>query len=187
MVNSSDEVEKVLFQALAHPMRRTIIKVMDANPKGMLYTELIMELGLSTGKLNYHLKQLEGIVEKNEEQRYVLTSFGKKALNQLKLARQEIGKEDERYVKIAERAQDTNLEPTVKTFLLLGIAVSLVFVFVWGYLGYIALVEGAPTIVYILLPILMTIGVGLIVTLIRALQKAPTWLRRFERRFIELI
>jgi predicted transcriptional regulator len=185
MFNHTEEIEAVMFQALAHPMRRTIFRILDTNTKGPLYTELITELGLSTGKLNYHLEQLKGLIEKNDERRYVLTPFGRKALNQLALLRREISQEDGKYVKIAETAQKTTLEPTAKALLLIGIALSMVLVSVWGYLAYIVLAEGAPTIVYLLLPVLIALGIALIATLIRALQKTPAWLRRFERRFLE--
>ena len=41
-----------------------------------MYTELITELGLSTGKMNYHIEQLGGLIEKNEENRYEQTPKG---------------------------------------------------------------------------------------------------------------
>src|SRR4030042_3300138 len=99
MVTLSNEAEEVLFQALAHFMRRTIIKIIGSDPKGLLYTELIMELRLSTGKLNYHLEQLKGLIEKNENRRYVLSPLGKKALNQLKIMENEFTEEDEKYLR----------------------------------------------------------------------------------------
>jgi predicted transcriptional regulator len=77
MATSNDEIETVIFQALSHPMRRTIIRMLEANA-GCSYTELITELQLPTGKMNYHLEQLDGLIEKNEQHRYVLSPLGKK-------------------------------------------------------------------------------------------------------------
>jgi len=186
MTKINDEIETVVFQALSHPMRRTIITILDGNTKGLLYTELITELNLSTGKMNYHIQQLEGLIEKNVEQRYVLTSLGKKALNQLRQLKIEVTDEDAKYLKIAEKSQRTSLEPTLKSFIIIGIVASLTVTFVLASLAYIALTEsGTPIIVYVLLPLLIAIDVAVIVTLIRALRNTPVWLRRLERKFLE--
>jgi len=186
MDNRTDEIEAVVFQALSHPMRRKIIKTLYANSKGASYTELITELGLSTGRMNYHIEQLQGLIEKNEEHRYVLTPLGKKALNQLKMIEHEITEEDEKYIKIAERAQKTSLEPTIRSFIVIGIVASSVVTFLLLSLAYIAITQGnVPTLIYLLLPLLVAIEVAVIGTLARALQKAPAWLRRLEHKLLE--
>jgi hypothetical protein len=142
-----------------------------------------MELGLSTGKLNYHLEQLGGLIGKNDERSYILTSFGKKALNQLNLITQDLSPEDEKYVRIAEASQKSSLQPALKSFLTVNIIASLTMVIVLIYVAYMAITEGAPIIVYVLLPILIAIGLGLTASFILALKKAPEWIKRFERRF----
>jgi hypothetical protein len=43
------------------------------------YSEILGEIGLNTGKMNYHLKLLEGVVERDKNRRYTLTPIGKKA------------------------------------------------------------------------------------------------------------
>ena len=180
---SDEQVENVVFQSLAHPVRRTILKIVASKADGVSYTELITELGLSTGKLNYHLEQLQGLTEKNSERLYVLTPFGKKALSQLNLMKEEMSPDDEKYVRIVESAQKSSLQPTIKSFLLIGIAFSSIILVMWSYLIYIVITEGAPLIVYVLLPILIAIGLGLLGSLILARKKTPDWVRRLERRF----
>jgi predicted transcriptional regulator len=101
MMNQNEQIENVTFQSLAHPTRRTIIRTVQSRNQGITYTELITELGMSTGKLNYHLEQLKGLIEKNSNQRYVLTPFGKKAIEHLNLIEQKTSPEDEKYIKIA--------------------------------------------------------------------------------------
>ena len=51
------------------------------NEKGSIsYTELMNDLGIvSTGTLNYHLKVLGELLEKDEAERYVLSEKGKLA------------------------------------------------------------------------------------------------------------
>lgn len=184
MFDPKEQIENILFQALAHPMRRTIPKILGSRPDIVSYSELITELSLSTGKMNYHLGQLGGFIAKNEERRYILTSFGRKAINQLSLMKQEISVEDENYVRIAEASQKSSLQPALRGFLLVGIAVSSMLLIVWFYIPYVAFTEGAPIIVYILLPILIAIGFGLLGSLIMALRRTPDWVRRLERRFL---
>jgi predicted transcriptional regulator len=177
-----DQIENIVFQALAHPIRRTILKIIATQPTGVSYTELVTELNLSTGKLNYHLEQLGGLVGKNSKRYYVLTSFGKKALNQLNLMKQEISPEDEKYIKIAVSSQKSSLQPALKSFLIVSLVFSSIFLIVWIYLAYIFITEGAPMIVYILLPILIAVGFYLTGSLILALKKTPEWIKRIERR-----
>ncbi len=183
MINQNEQIENVTFQALAHQTRRTIIRIIKSSSQGISYTELITELGMPTGKLNYHLEQLKGLIEKNSSQRYVLTPFGKKAVEHLSLIEQKISSEDEKYVKIAALSQKTSLQPIVKAFLSISIALSAVLVSVWGYLAYVFVTEGAPVIVYVLLPVLLAVGFGLLGTLVYALVRAPSWVKRFEHRF----
>jgi len=68
-----------LYKVLKDPNRQTIIGILEA--KGATsYTELLeaSETG-STGLLNYHLKVLGDLVEKNAEGQYVLSEKGKVA------------------------------------------------------------------------------------------------------------
>ena len=97
--------------------------------------------------------------------------------------KEEMSPDDEKYVRIVESAQKSSLQPTIKSFLLIGIAFSSIILVMWSYLTYIVITEGAPLIVYVLLPILIAIGLGLLGYLILALKKTPDWVRRLERRF----
>jgi predicted transcriptional regulator len=182
MMNKTEQIENVTFQALAHSTRRTIIRLIHARNQGISYTELITELRMSTGKLNYHLEQLKGLIEKNSNQHYVLTPFGKKAIEHLNLIEQETSSEDEKYVKIAVLSQKTSLQPIVKTFLTISISLSAVLIAIWVFLFYVFLNEGAPLVVYVLMPVLIVVGFGLFGTLVYALVKSPSWVKRFEQR-----
>jgi hypothetical protein len=179
----NSQVENALFQALAHPMRRTILKII-ASTNNTTYSELLTELQLPTGKLNYHLEQLEGFIEKNSDRRYVLTPLGRKALNQLNLIARETNADDEKYLKAAALAQKISLQPAIRSFLFIGLAFSLIIVFIWSYLAFLAITEGAPIVVYVLLPLLLAFGVGLVGSLAYALLKSPDWVRRLERRLL---
>lgn len=73
-----------LLKSLQHPMRLQIVTLLGEVPAGYSYTSLLEETGLnSTGKLNYHLKILEDLVEKTERG-YILSEYGKSVLEWLR-------------------------------------------------------------------------------------------------------
>jgi predicted transcriptional regulator len=186
MAKSKEEIESVIFQALSHPMRRTIITLLEGNNKGLLYTELITELGLPTGKMNYHMEQLQGLIMKNEENRYVLTSLGEKAVDQLKHLKSDVTPEDMKLLSLAERSRKGSLEPTLKSFLQLGVVASFAVIAIMSVIVYVAYSQGAaPLFLWVILPILYAVEVAVTVVLIRTLRNTPEWLRRLERRFLE--
>jgi predicted transcriptional regulator len=184
MSEISAELEEAIIQALAHESRRTMLKIISSSEKGASYTELMVELGISTGKLNYHLKTLEGVVEKNKEQKYVLTPLGRRVMSLLSAVTENIDPKYENYVKTARLAQRSTLHPLAKSFIYIGIVWGALILAVWGYLAYIAITEGAPIIVYILLPALFILGSAMLGWLIYALKTAPEIIKRFERRLL---
>ncbi|MHA1442052.1 MAG: PH domain-containing protein [Candidatus Heimdallarchaeota archaeon] len=74
----SVEAEHVL-RAMIHELRRKILFLLKENST-QSYTELLSKLTLSTGKLNFHLKKLVGIIEKQDDGLYVLTKVGDQAV-----------------------------------------------------------------------------------------------------------
>jgi len=83
MRNRREEVEEAIIQGLAHRERRNILKIISLAEGGAVYSEILGELGLNTGRMNYHLSKLQGLVERNSERRYHLTPLGKKAVGVL--------------------------------------------------------------------------------------------------------
>jgi hypothetical protein len=186
MAKSKEEIETVIFQALSHPMRRTIITLLEGNNKGLLYTELLTELGLPTGKMNYHIEQLQGLIVKNEENRYILTSLGVKAVEQLKILKSDVTPEDAKLLSLAERSHRGSLEPTLKAFLRIGVIGSIAVLVMMSVIFYVAYSEGgAPLFLWVIMPFFYAIEIAVAITLIRALRNTPEWLRRLERRFLE--
>lgn len=81
MSNRKEEIEEIIIQGLNHPERRNILKIISLAKDGSSYSEILGELGLNTGRMNYHLKQLEGLIVRNGDRRYHLTPLGEKALS----------------------------------------------------------------------------------------------------------
>ena len=68
-----------LFEAISHPLRVEMLRRLAGRPMG--FSELKRELGIdSSGKLDFHLRKLEGLVSVNEEGKYCLTGEGYAAL-----------------------------------------------------------------------------------------------------------
>jgi hypothetical protein len=51
---------------------------------------------------------------------------------------------------------------------------------IWTFLFYFTLTNGAPAFGYVLLPVLIAIGLGLIGSLIYALAKTPLWIKQVK-------
>lgn len=122
-----DEIEDVIMQALTHRERRNILKIIDHSDGGVIYSGILGETGLSTGRLNYHLKELEGFIEKDEERRYLLTALGKKAVRLMRGIRDDLDESYEGYVSVARASRRTfinrNLDRAfyvIATLLLIG-------------------------------------------------------------------
>jgi len=177
-----EETEEVILQALSHRERRNVLKIINARPEGALYSDILGEIGLPTGTLNYHLKQLEGLIERDGDRRYHLTPLGERAMMILRSVTEGINGSYERYLSAAHLSQDRNIHPTVTMVIYMGIAFDCLLLFVWGYIGYIGLTEGAPWIVYVVLAVLLALGVLGLVGMIRALKTAPAFVRKLERR-----
>jgi DNA-binding transcriptional ArsR family regulator len=75
-------IEEEVFSALSHDERRKILRIVGASKQGISYSEILSASALSTGKLNYHLKEMEGFIEKSERV-YRLSPLGTKSLTAL--------------------------------------------------------------------------------------------------------
>lgn len=72
---ASDDLSYV-YAVLSHPIRRKIIKLVAEDD--VSFTELMQKLGFKdTGKLTFHLRQMEQIFEKTSDGKYRLSSLGK--------------------------------------------------------------------------------------------------------------
>lgn len=76
-----------LFDALAHPTRIKILKLLQEKPRSFM--ELKKELKIeSSGNLQYHLAKLEGLVKHDASGKYVLSDDAKEALRFLEFVNQ---------------------------------------------------------------------------------------------------
>ena len=83
MQDYDPDIEEAIFQGLNNKERRTIVIIIKLAKDGAIYSDILGETGLNSGSLNYHLRQLEGLISKNTQGRYILTPLGEKALRGL--------------------------------------------------------------------------------------------------------
>ena len=75
-----------MFEAISHPLRIKILKLLAERPRS--FSELKRELGIkSSGKLDFHIKKLEGLITLDDEGKYTLTREGYAALQAIDTVR----------------------------------------------------------------------------------------------------
>ncbi|MCW4011479.1 MAG: winged helix-turn-helix domain-containing protein [Candidatus Bathyarchaeota archaeon] len=65
------------YKALDHPIRRKIIQLLATEPQ--TYSRLLEKLGIESGHLAYHIRNLEELLEKDPEGNYKLNKEGEQA------------------------------------------------------------------------------------------------------------
>lgn len=184
MKKVDNEFEEAVFQALSANERREILKIITRE-QAVSYTEILGELNMTTGNLNYHLKQLEGFIEKDENGRYIITPLGKTAINVL-AATYDTSNGVNTYVDLARLSQSRGIHPTVTRLLWVGIIFNLLILSIYGYMAYVLIVEGGAIFVKFVLVVLIIIFIYLLSLLIRGLRSTPTYIKRLEKK-LELI
>jgi hypothetical protein len=100
------EAEEIILQGIGNEERRNILKIIGDAPDGVVYSDVLNELQLNTGKLNYHLKLLEGLIERDEQRHYHLTKLGKKSLMVLNSITMDLDDEEIKLVSSAKTSKD---------------------------------------------------------------------------------
>lgn len=134
-VTRRDEVEDIIIQALGHSERRNIIDVLGTSTEGVPYSEILGEIGLNTGKMNYHLKLLEGVIERDKNRLYILTPLGRKAFIILNSMTEDLENGYEEYLGKARLSRSTGVLKTINvTFVLLALTSVSVVAAAWVFI-----------------------------------------------------
>lgn len=81
--------EQMLYEALSHPIRRQILKYIYEHVE-VTYSDILRTILPDTGNLNFHLRKLDGLITKTENDTYTLTTQGKYVLKLMKSIEQTI-------------------------------------------------------------------------------------------------
>jgi hypothetical protein len=177
-----EEIEGTIFEVLAHNARRNILRIVAFGDDGASYTEVLSELELSTGRLNYHLKQLEGFIVKNERLRYNLTPLGKKAVDLMRAIDEESVDNLEKYMKVRK---PESIMPALKAMAyILMVAEAVPIVFIIQQL-YTEIISGGSLAFILFLCVALCIGLAVFTWLVYMVRHAPNMLKKVERRFYE--
>ena len=82
MPNSEEETYSIIFQTLKHPARRKILRMLAQKPK--TFSRILEELGISSSHLTYHIENLGELITKLDDGKYILSSFGRAAVETMK-------------------------------------------------------------------------------------------------------
>lgn len=132
-----EDIEEVALQALGHRERRNILEIIASSGDGVLYSDILHELGINTGKLNYHLKLLEGVIEKDDSRRYRLTDLGRRAFRLLKGLTEDLDEESVQRFSSMKLRRDEFVEGVVHWYFNL-VLVGL-FTFLLGVVSLVAM------------------------------------------------
>ncbi len=172
--------EDVILQAIVHSIRRAILRLLRNEPQ--TFSQLLNHFNLSTGKLNYHLTQIQGLVKKNDKKEYELTSIALKILKLLDEIQDEIRAEDQPLIKEAYLAQRNSATPLVKEGIKLGIGAISFAIAVTTFINVLFIIDG--TFPYFLIPIIVLIYFGEIAVLkwlITVRKTAPVFIERLNK------
>jgi hypothetical protein len=181
--NGRNEAEEIIVQAIGHSDRRSILRIIGATQDGVTYSSILGETEMNTGHLNYHLRNLEGLIEKQDGV-YKLTPLGYRALDLVNNMLGELDVEVIPYIEAAKGRQESSIHPFIKGLLYIGIAgVGLVFLSSIA-LFVISITQGGLSGIFISIGMAAFTGVVLWV-FINALKTVPAFVRRLERKLMD--
>lgn len=164
------EIEDLIIQALSHRERRNILRIIEAADGGVVYSGILGETGLSTGRLNYHLKELEAFIERGEERRYRLTPLGRRALSVLRHATEGVDESEESYASAATANRRKFVEKQLNRGFYLGASIFLTGSALATYI--VLVVERGPEAQW-MLPLVYLISALAIYGMDRVRKKSP--------------
>ena len=130
------EAEEIILQGIGHEERRNILKIIGSAPEGVIYSEILDELQLNTGKLNYHLKLLTGLIERDETRHYHLTKLGKKSVMVLNSMTEDLDEEEINLISSAKTKKDDFITSVVS-----GWSKLVLFFSFTAFLGFVAFIN----------------------------------------------
>jgi len=178
-----EDVEEVVLSALGNRERRNILGIVASSGDGVLYSDILHELGVNTGKLNYHLKLLDGVIERGEARRYRLTELGERAMRLLGGLTEDLDEESVRRFSSVRVRRDEFVEGVVGwyfNFIIIGVFTLFLGVVSLFWLGMGRTFD--PGVVYGVVGVSAVCFVGLTWWLLRVRREAPERIVGFLQR-----
>ena len=137
-VKNGETLDDIVIKALSSPERKNILRIVGGYSDGVNYTGILGETGLSTGRLNYHLGELDGFLTRDEERRYSLTELGRKAVAVLDFIHSDI---DQSVLPSLNTRKVDRLKGISRRLNAGFIVASLILVSILVLMGYLSVVE----------------------------------------------
>ena len=169
MKKEENELDDIIIKAIGHPERKNILRIVGSYPEGVNYTGILGESGLSTGRLNYHLGELEGFLDRNEDRLYSLSEIGKKAVATLNFINKDV---DLNLLESVNTKRSTRLKKIRRRLDIGFYVVSAVMIGITGVMGYLAYVE-SDTVLAGFTGVFAIFSVGIIYMTERSRKKDP--------------
>ena len=138
MKKRDNELDDIIIKAIGHSERKNILKIVGSYPEGVNYTGILGESGLSTGRLNYHLGELEGFLDRDENRLYSLSEIGKKAVATLNFINKDV---DLNLLESVNTKRSTRLKRIRRRLDIGFYVISAVMIGITGLMAYFAYVE----------------------------------------------
>ena len=138
MKNKENELDDIIIKAIGHPERKNILRIVGSYPEGVNYTGILGESGLSTGRLNYHLGELEGFLDRDEDRLYSLSEIGNKAVATLNFINKDV---DLNLLESVNTKRSTRLKRIRRRLDIGFYVVSAVMIGITGLMAYFAYVQ----------------------------------------------
>nr|MDO8115712.1 winged helix-turn-helix domain-containing protein [Candidatus Sigynarchaeota archaeon] len=180
--------EAVFIHAISNDIRRKIIRLVAGEP--MSFSQLMGRFDLSTGKLTYHLNQLQGFMKKNDGGNYELTPLGRKGLEILDTIQSGLSQELHPLLKEAYLSQKQTTTPLLvqgmNGFIGMVIFMMSVTVFLLILMITLAVTDPGTPVPLIIIPGLMIVGESLALRWLFAVRKrAPAFIKKIEKHVKE--
>ncbi|MCW4049163.1 MAG: hypothetical protein NWE89_05435 [Candidatus Bathyarchaeota archaeon] len=162
-------MDDLVIRALSHSERKNILRIVGSYEEGVNYTGILGESGLSTGRLNYHLGELEGFLKRDEDRRYSLSELGRKAVAVLSFIKSDI---DEGILETVNTKRARRLKG-IRRRLNIGFYLgALIINSVTILMIYLAWLEG-DTVLWMFTPIWGALGIGVTLLMNRSRHNDP--------------
>jgi hypothetical protein len=168
-MENGTQLDDLVIKVLSHKERKRILKIVGSYPEGINYTGILGETGLTTGRLNYHLGELEGFLDRGEDRLYRLSTLGEKAVATLHFITQDIDTSILESVNSKRAKRLREIRGTLDT----GFYIVSVFLLgITGLMGYFSWSEG-DTVLAVFTGIWGIVSFGLIFLMNRSRVRDP--------------
>ena len=176
--------EEIFIQAISHEIRRKVLRLLMESPKS--FTDLLNFFDISSSKLTYHLKHIQGFIDKDEHQFYLITDLGKRALKILDSIKENLTQEDQPLLKEAYQGQRTyNKSLAVQGMnILIGAMIFLMVISSTIFIITLSIPQ-TPWIIYAVSIVILLLESVVLVWAIKARKNTPTLLAKLKKHFDE--